>query len=222
MPDRAALCVSVALPVADDAGIPVANLGWVPLLTGLAMADGVADVTSLQVGLKWPNDVLVGDDEWRKVCGVLCEFVSPAQLVVAGAGLNVDQTRAELPIDGATSLALCGADVSREEVLTAYLVALAKRHTQWVSGAWGEPSLSGDDPHARGGEGPADLRSDYRARCRTIGAEVVVHLPGGARAEGVARGVDDEGQLVVEGCFGVRTFSAGDVVHVRPGPLALA
>jgi BirA family biotin operon repressor/biotin-[acetyl-CoA-carboxylase] ligase len=31
--------------------------GWRPLLTGVAFVDAVLEVTGIQAGLKWPNDV---------------------------------------------------------------------------------------------------------------------------------------------------------------------
>ena len=45
-----------------------------------------------------------------------------------------------------------------------------------------------------------------------------VHLPSGAVAEGRAVRVDGSGALVIEIAGGDQAFSAGDVVHVRPGP----
>lgn len=213
VPDRAAVCVSVLLPVtavgadARIAGEP----GWIPLFTGLAVAEAIGGLTGLDVALKWPNDVLLAADGHRKVCGILCELLSVNEGVVVGTGINVDQTRAELPVEQATSLALCGAHVSREALLTAYLTRLAQRHGEWLAG----------------GEDAARARAAYRAACRTIGAEVIVHRPAGPPATGTAVAVDDDGRLVVEsgeagesgyGSGRSRdTYAAGDVVHVRPG-----
>jgi BirA family biotin operon repressor/biotin-[acetyl-CoA-carboxylase] ligase len=130
----------------------------------------------------------------------------PAQVVVVGTGVNVDQTRAELPVPTATSLALAGADVRREELVVAYLDHLA---------ALLAPALSADADLA-----PA--RDAYRAACATIGAQVQVHLPQGGLVSGTAVAVDDHGSLVVRTPGGSRTFAAGDVVHVRPPGAGLA
>ena len=64
---------------------------WLPLLTGLAVADGLERVAGLDVRLKWPNDVLVGD---RKVCGILAERVetSDGPACVVGMGINTHLT----------------------------------------------------------------------------------------------------------------------------------
>ena len=215
VPDRASLAVSVAVPVAD----PVAA-GWMPLLAGLALSRAVRRVTepaghALTPRLKWPNDVLLADDGDRKLSGILCELVTAGrgQAVVIGTGVNIDQTRTELPVDTATSLALAGARVRREDLLVAYLDEL-----EAVLGGAGVAV----DPDRSTAGGAAGVRTAYRQACSTIGLEVRVHLPTGDAVEGTAVAVDDDGALVVRTARGVRTFAAGDVVHVRPATGGLA
>lgn len=59
--------------------------GGLPLLIGLACAEGIESLLpKIEVGIKWPNDLLVGGS---KVGGILCEAVDDA--VVAGIGINV-------------------------------------------------------------------------------------------------------------------------------------
>jgi BirA family biotin operon repressor/biotin-[acetyl-CoA-carboxylase] ligase len=165
---------------------------WLPLLTGLALAEAV-DIAAAPVrpDLKWPNDLLVGP---RKLAGVLVESVDDA--AVLGCGLNVATDPADLP-DGATSLAAEGAVVSREDLLDALLAVLARRLDEWTA-ADGDPSAGG-------------LRAAYLARCATLGRPVRVALPDGATRQGTASGVDAEGRLVVAGT----AYGAGDVVHLR-------
>lgn len=43
-----------------DDGVGIGHWGWLPLLTGLVVAQIVRDLR-IDAGLKWPNDVLVGD-----------------------------------------------------------------------------------------------------------------------------------------------------------------
>jgi BirA family biotin operon repressor/biotin-[acetyl-CoA-carboxylase] ligase len=181
----------------------------------MAMRQALTDVAHVAGRLKWPNDVLVQervqegtgavDDAapWLKISGVLCEMVHGGGLVVIGAGANIDQTRRELPVETATSLALCGAgSVRREDVIVRYLGVLADHLRTW-SGA---------------GAGLEVLRAAYRASCLTIGLEVDVHQPDGRVVRGTATGVDDAGRLVVD-AGGVSTaHAAGDVVHVRRSP----
>jgi BirA family biotin operon repressor/biotin-[acetyl-CoA-carboxylase] ligase len=110
-PPRAGLTFSVLLrPVTEQ-------LGWVPLLGGLAVVRAVREQAGVDAELKWPNDVLVGD---RKLAGLLAEAVAGA--VVLGVGLNVTTRADELSHAMATSLALEGARTTdRETVLKAVL-----------------------------------------------------------------------------------------------------
>ena len=43
--------------------VPSEAWGWLPLLTGVAVVDAVAEIAGVTAGLKWPNDVLVGYTE---------------------------------------------------------------------------------------------------------------------------------------------------------------
>ena len=191
-PASTSVTMSVLLPAPD------AGRGWMPLVTGLAVRDAVAEVTGLQADLKWPNDVLLPADEERKVCGILCEL-QPGGVVV-GLGINVDQSREELPVDTATSLRLAGAaDVRREDLVVAVLERLAHWHGLLSSGP----------------QGRAQVHAAYRKACVTIGREVELHVTGGDVRRVRAVGVDDDGRLVVSGPSGEYAVAAGDVVHVR-------
>ena len=123
-----------------------------------------------------------------------------AYVVIVGTGVNIDQTRGELPVDTATSLALAGVTVRREDVVVAYLRELAALL----------PGVDGTGTPPAGGVGAVDeaARAAYVAACSTVGAHVRVHLPTG-------EAVDRDGGLVVATPRGRRSFAAGDVVHVR-------
>jgi BirA family biotin operon repressor/biotin-[acetyl-CoA-carboxylase] ligase len=115
-PPGTSVAVSATVP------LPPEGAAWLPLLAGLSVAEAVTAATGLDAHLKWPNDVLLPGDGDRKVCGVLCEVVTgvgPA-VVVVGAGVNVDQSRDQLPVDTATSLVLAGAqEVDRNRLVAA-------------------------------------------------------------------------------------------------------
>jgi BirA family transcriptional regulator, biotin operon repressor / biotin---[acetyl-CoA-carboxylase] ligase len=187
-------------------GVPAALLGWLPLLTGAAVAAALPAVVPVAPRLKWPNDVLVGS---AKLGGVLAERSGSA--VVVGIGINVTQHKAELP-EGATSLRLeAGAAEAgegtpaglRARVLVAVLAAMSDRYLAW------RDQFSPGDAEASG------LRQEYLGRCATLGREVTVTLPGGKSIAGTAVGVDWAGRLEVSTAGGVVPVSAGDVVHLR-------
>jgi BirA family biotin operon repressor/biotin-[acetyl-CoA-carboxylase] ligase len=186
-PPGSALTFSAVVdPRLDDALWPL-----LPLATALAVADGVHRVTGLDLALKWPNDLLVGDG---KVAGILLERVTApgGPVAIIGIGLNVGMSAEQLPVPTATSLALAGVDADRTALLGGIAQALAA----------GLAALRADPP---------GMLTRYREACSTLGREVTVHLPDGSEHRGTATEVDEHGRLVVAG----RAIGAGDVLHVR-------
>jgi BirA family biotin operon repressor/biotin-[acetyl-CoA-carboxylase] ligase len=193
---RAQITMSVGVP-AD--GLPPAAWGWVPLVTGLAVVDAVARVTGVEVGLKWPNDVLASDG--RKLAGILAEVASPGSTIVVGVGLNVSQAVDELPEPTAVSLTVLGAEApDRGELIAALLDELRRRV--------GELTAAGGSDDA--------LIADYRAKSLTISSRVRATLPGEKQVVGDAVSIDDQGRLRIDTGADVTVVSAGDIVHLRP------
>ncbi|MBB6628963.1 biotin--[acetyl-CoA-carboxylase] ligase [Nocardioides sp. KIGAM211] len=190
-PERAALTFSVLL----RPEVPAARWPWLPLLTGYVVGEVLRE-HGADAGVKWPNDVLVGP---LKLVGILVERVdSPSgPAAVVGIGINVTTTRAELPVETATSLALEGVDVDRSDLLLALVARLLGEYAAWQR-----------DPGTT-------LRAAYEQACVTIGREVRVELPTGAPLTGTATGIDAGGRLLVRGPDGETAVGAGDVVHVR-------
>lgn len=185
-PPRAGLTFSVLL----RPDLPPAQWPWLPLWTGLAVANALRERAQVDAVLKWPNDVLVDD---RKVCGVLAEVPQPGAAVI-GIGLNVSTAADELSHAQAGSLRLAGArTLDRDTVLRAVLRSLRS-----------VLSDAATDVDA--------ARAAYRERCSTLGRRVRVELPADRTTEGLAEAVDDDGRLVVDG----QAYGAGDVVHLRP------
>ena len=198
-PPRAGLTVSFLL----RPDVPAARRGWLPLLTGVALAEAVGEVTGVRASLKWPNDLLALDG--RKLAGILAEGRdSPTHptAVVVGVGLNVSTTADELPDTGTSLSGVTGATVDRAPVLLGFLRAVERRYRRWTA-ALGDPVSTG-------------LAADYLAWSSTVGSEVVVSLPDGSTLEGTARAVDWDGRLVVATPEGQVELASGDVRHVRP------
>jgi BirA family biotin operon repressor/biotin-[acetyl-CoA-carboxylase] ligase len=194
-PPRAGLTFSVLL----RPSAPTPLWGWLPLLAGVAVQDAVAELTGLDAVLKWPNDLLLGAGR-RKAAGILVQVTGDA--VVVGIGLNVSTTAAELPVDSATSLAIeSGAPPDRTELLVAILAALGRGYADW--------DAASGDAEATG------LAADYRAKCATIGRDVVVSGTDGGSYEGRATGIDADGRLVLTSDGRQRLVAAGDVRHLR-------
>lgn len=177
---------------------------WLPLLAGLAVVEGVRRAADVPAVLKWPNDVLVDE---RKLCGILAERVETPSgpACVVGLGLNVWLSAEELPVPTATSLALLAAErrpggrpPSRNLLIATVLAAFELIYSRW--------EVLADDTL---------FAASYLRRCATIGRQVKVVLAGDVEVEGRAEAVDHDGRLVVRTATGPRTFSAGDVVHLR-------
>jgi len=169
----------------------------IAMIAPLAIAAAV-EAAGVRCALKWPNDVLAGDE--KKLAGVLIETLSSggAAVVLVGAGINVNfdpRGHAEIR-DIATSVrAELGRDGDREAILAAYLRAF-------------------EDLYAAADAGD-DIRARWRDRLITLGREVTATTPAGS-VEGVAEDVDDDGSLIIRTPAGARvTVEAGDVTLRR-------
>jgi BirA family biotin operon repressor/biotin-[acetyl-CoA-carboxylase] ligase len=96
--------------------------------SALALPRGLAAAleafSGLEIGLKWPNDLRVGE---RKVGGVLIETVSSSSpevcTLLMGFGINVRHDQGDLPVATATSLRLEGSTAGSLGALSASLVS---------------------------------------------------------------------------------------------------
>ena len=199
-PARSGLFFSVLLTPRE---VPVARWGWLPLLTGVAVATGLSRAAGVDTALKWPNDVLVTvDGEERKAGGILAEGAGEGGVVV-GVGINVSLRADELPVPTAGSLALAGAvNTDRDPLLRGMLRALEEWYGRWRA-AGGDASACG-------------LQETYAAGCATLGRMVRAELPGERSMVGEAVAVDGDGRLVIATKEGVQEpVGAGDIVHLR-------
>ncbi|WP_181645854.1 biotin--[acetyl-CoA-carboxylase] ligase [Corynebacterium heidelbergense] len=191
-PPRSQIIMSVA---AEVTGVHGDLLGLLPLLAGLAVRAALVEVLGQPagpvVGLKWPNDVLLGG---LKVGGILVELAQHRPVAVIGIGVNYDLLPEELPVEHATSLCLqpAGAMPTRTEVTLAIARHLAAELQRW---------------RALGGA-PEVVLPRYRLACVSLGADVRAGDTVG-RAEDVAR----NGGLVVRTAAGPVTVVSGEVVH---------
>ena len=194
-PARSQIACSIGV---DSSGRPPAEWGWLPLLTGVAVADAVFATTGISAGLKWPNDILVGR---RKLGGILTEVASPAPVVVVGLGVNVTLTAPEIEdvAPDATSLLMLGSTMlDRSALLGAILAELSARIDRWRAVG---PDVA--------------LIDDYRSRSTTLGTRVRALLPGDREIVGTATELDELGHLHIDTGAQTIAVSAGDITHLR-------
>ena len=192
-PPRRSLTFSMLLrpPVGPE------SLPLLPLLAGMALAEVAGGYCrDVEVGLKWPNDLLIGGG---KAAGVLVEAVPGA--VIVGIGLNIDWRGVERAEELAGAISLAEATdlpVNRWRILAALLGVFSQRYELFK-------------------DLPAAFLDGYRDRSLTIGRPVRVELLGGAELQGEATGIAATGALEVRDSAGVtHRVSAGDVHHLRP------
>lgn len=180
-----------------------ATLAGLSLAVGIALAralDAIGAPTDKSVGLKWPNDVLW---QGRKLAGILIEMQGEAlgpSAVVIGVGVNVrlahavqtriDQAAADveslLGIDGAQAL-------DRNRLLAVLLTELNRVLLEFERAGF------------------AAFREEWQRRHVHHGCAVRLALPGGKFEMGLARGVGDDGALLLETPRGLKPFHSGDV-----------
>ncbi|MGC9399178.1 MAG: biotin--[acetyl-CoA-carboxylase] ligase [Anaerolineae bacterium] len=165
------------------------------MVVGLALLESVQSVTGLPVTLKWPNDLILEEDGWWKLAGMLSEVGGAgSDFLVVGVGLNVNVTQAQLTTLAPRAMSLMarlGRPVDRVALLDAFL-----ERTEELCGCL---------------EGGWDPLPAWRERLAWLGQAVEVRTPTEV-VRGVAETVDDKGALVLRTLQGgQRCFSAGDV-----------
>lgn len=157
----------------------------------LSMCEALGRLSGVRPQLKWPNDILYGDD---KVAGLLAEVVRTQ--IVVGLGLNL--TAVDPAFASATTvLEATGVVLTPRDVLDAYLAALARRRELLDSS-----------------RGRVMLHEEFEANLLTLGRTVRAQLSS-EMVHGRAVGVDETGALLIDTGSDVRVVSAGDVVHLR-------
>lgn len=69
----------------------------ITLLSAVAVARSIEGITKLKAGIKWPNDIIVGQ---KKVCGILTEMngeLDQLHWIVIGIGINVNGEQKDFP-----------------------------------------------------------------------------------------------------------------------------
>lgn len=159
-----------------------------PLAVPLAVCEAMETVAPVRCRLKWPNDVWI---EESKVAGVLIE-ARPPDWAVIGIGINLAIEPGEFPAELRWPAASVGHGVTVEQALSALNEALSGRV-----------------------ESPAsDVLASFRDRDALAGRNV--SWEGAGEGSGIAHGIDERGNLVVETEEGERRALGSGEVTLRP------
>ena len=184
-------------------------LSWLPLISALAAAEAIEQVSSTNVSVKWPNDLLISE---RKVGGILCESGTgtrsgPFQII--GIGINVNVDPEDWPADLSDSATSIWQErrivVDRNRLLAQLLLELEQ--------CLDELAIHGTDRIALA----------YYQRCSTIGHTVQATLANGDVVVGLAEGIGQDGSLRVRlqatqpgsGTPELVHLRVADIIHVK-------
>lgn len=172
------------------------------LAAGVGIAGAVVEKTGADVWLKWPNDLYVGD---RKLGGILTEaHTEHGELsgVVVGFGLNVNLGADAIPDHLSSTMTSLQIESGRPWDRMALVFAVRNRLIQRCEtfAASGMPAILDD------------LRTYDRAAGRCV--EIQRH---GDWVEGVAQGIGEDGQLIVDVDGQEVDVTAGEVRFVDLG-----
>lgn len=169
------------------------------LVMALAVLKAVSEHIPQKCSIKWPNDIVVNG---KKICGILTEMsaeLDGIHYVVIGTGINVNQEfLAEEIQETATALRIeCGHQINRATLVARTLYYLEKYYAIFEEN-W---DFSG-------------LVNEYNQFLVNRDREVCVLDPKGAY-EGTARGINENGELLVE------RKSDGELVQVYAGEVSV-
>lgn len=172
---------------------PAAAMG-LSLVIGIVMAEVLKDLGAEDVRVKWPNDLYLND---RKLAGILVELTGKtgdaAQLVI-GAGINLAmrETNANAINQGWINLQEAGINIDRNELAATLLNELRQSLRQFEI------------------DGLAPFIARWRALDNFIDRPVKL-LIGEQQIFGIARGIDQQGALLLDQNGVIKPFIGGEI-----------
>lgn len=144
--------------------------------------------------IKWPNDIVMNQ---KKICGILTEMElnqSNIAHIIVGIGINVNQKAFPKEITTASSLLLeTGQNLQKEELIQEILRQFEKDYAVFLK----TKDLKG-------------IKEAYESLLINKNKQVMVLEPTGSW-NGVAVGITDQGELIVDTKDGYRYVSSGEV-----------
>ena len=170
------------------------------LVTGVAVAETLKKELKLNVGIKWPNDILIGN---KKVCGILTEVnasINKVNYVIVGIGIDMNVDVPLFPPDlqkGATSLKNeLDTEINGAILVQKFLLNLEKLYSQFTADKF------------------PDILNEWRSLSKTIGSRVEVRTRG-KTVQGYAVGINKDGILILELDDGsLKKMISGECLHM--------
>ncbi|MFB0566413.1 MAG: biotin--[acetyl-CoA-carboxylase] ligase [Candidatus Aminicenantaceae bacterium] len=176
------------------------NISIIPLMAVLAVKDAIFKVLRIHVELRWPNDLIWHD---KKLGGILCESTflgNQLHYIIVGIGLNLSHEKEGFPVeirDSATSLKLIKGEVIDESILLKNLwKALNYWYRLFCQGKVREI-----------------IRKFERYSAVSPGEKLKLITEKGD-AEGIYRGIDSSGGLILEERGSMTSYFSAEIKTV--------
>ncbi len=176
------------------------NAPQLTFTAGVAAADTIKEEYGLDVGIKWPNDILI---ENKKVCGILTELsteINAIDYIITGIGIDANVDLELLPPElreHTTSLKReLEEDISRMLLVKKFLENFEKMYDEFNRGNF------------------SNILNKWRKYSKTIGRNVEIRK-GTGFIRGEAVGVNNEGALILELDDGsLKKIISGECRHI--------
>lgn len=192
---------SIALSILLRPPLKPGDATLLTVLSAVACCRALRSSTTLQVSIKWPNDLVIDD---RKIGGILTEVKTEGRKIlfaVIGIGINVNSDSGDFPPDLRNIVTSLKAETGRECPRTLITAAILNEIEYWY-----DILISG---------GRNSLLREWRTLCSSLGREVIVTIDREIFA-GIAEGIDDRGMLLLRISEGtIKTIHSGDVTMLR-------
>jgi len=189
---------SISMSLCLEPKLQVENMAGLTLVMALAVASGIREIIDAEIGIKWPNDIVLNS---KKICGILTElhFTERGCVVIIGTGINVNtESFPEEIKEIATSLKLeTGKEISREALIASIMKYFEVYYEKYVQT-----------------EDLRFLREQYESMLINKGKKVLVLDPK-SPYEGTAKGINVQGNLMVACEDGTEKCVGSGEVSVR-------
>ncbi len=166
------------------------------LVAAVAVHDAMMKVCGIDVGIKWPNDIVY---DGKKLCGILTEMSvmssEGVRYVVVGIGVNVlNESFVEGLLDVATSLfMITGKRFSKELLIDAILEEFNAYYHKYIE------------------DGNLSKIVDYYNKNLIHTGQMIKGINGNDIYKGICHGIDDTGALLVEVDDDVKRIISGEI-----------
>jgi BirA family biotin operon repressor/biotin-[acetyl-CoA-carboxylase] ligase len=150
-----------------------------PLIIGLAVSEAIESTSEIRCKLKWPNDILIDE---KKIAGILTTSRVSGESIEylnIGIGINVAGGSHELPQGGTSLSGESSISIDKDRLLERVLVCLNDTYASFCT------------------SGSSGFVRDWNAKAAFAGERVTI-VTGPDELEGIMRGVDDQGALLLE------------------------